>query len=382
MPQPAEPPALSPGATARRLGVAVETLRSWERRYGLGPSGHRPGAHRRYTPADVALLESFCLLVGEGVPAAEAARSARDTQHERRARAAQPPHAARDARSAPRTASTPGSALPSQAPQPDAPQPQPQPQPHARQRHTPRPQALGQRAPDSLDNPIRAARAGGGETLPIGRGGAPSARGLARCAIRLDTAAVLDLLERALARQGVVGAWQETIEPALRAVGRKWTETESRYVEVEHLLSWCATVALHRVRAPDPGGDDEARLSARGALLACAPGEWHSLPMEALAAALSERGAPVRMLGPAVPEAALRRAVERTAPARIVVWAQTSRTADTALLSRLALGRPAAVSPAGPGWSGHLPRGMRGLMSLAEAVAACCPRGGATTAGP
>jgi DNA-binding transcriptional MerR regulator len=44
-------PRLSVAAVARRLGVAPATLRTWDRRYGLGPSEHEAGAHRRYTPA-------------------------------------------------------------------------------------------------------------------------------------------------------------------------------------------------------------------------------------------------------------------------------------------------------------------------------------------
>jgi hypothetical protein len=38
-----EEPALSVGAVARRLGVAPATLRTWARRYGVGPSGHTTG---------------------------------------------------------------------------------------------------------------------------------------------------------------------------------------------------------------------------------------------------------------------------------------------------------------------------------------------------
>jgi hypothetical protein len=194
--------------------------------------------------------------------------------------------------------------------------------------------------------------------------------------MRLDPAGMLALLETALARDGVVSTWQHLFEPALRAVGRKWTETEGRYVEVEHLLSWCATVALHRVR-PAPQASDTGGLPPRSTLLACAPGEWHSLPMEALTAALHERGAPVRMLGPAVPEPALRRAIERTAPARVVLWSQARRTADTALLARLASAGRCEVSPAGPGWIGHAPPRVSVLRSLAEAVEACAPVSGA-----
>ncbi|HEX5740372.1 MAG TPA: MerR family transcriptional regulator [Pilimelia sp.] len=68
--------ALTAGEAARRLGVAVTTLRSWHRRYGLGPSGYRPGRHRRYTAADLGRLEVMRRLTAGGVPAAQAARQA------------------------------------------------------------------------------------------------------------------------------------------------------------------------------------------------------------------------------------------------------------------------------------------------------------------
>ncbi|MEV1288431.1 MerR family transcriptional regulator [Micromonospora sp. NPDC049679] len=66
--------ALSAGAVARRLGVAVTTLRTWHQRYGLGPSQHVPGHHRRYTSEDLARLEVMRRLTAEGVVPAEAAR--------------------------------------------------------------------------------------------------------------------------------------------------------------------------------------------------------------------------------------------------------------------------------------------------------------------
>jgi hypothetical protein len=65
---------LSAGEVARRLGVAVTTLRSWHRRYGLGPTGHAPGRHRRYTADDLGLLERMHQLITRGVPPAQAAR--------------------------------------------------------------------------------------------------------------------------------------------------------------------------------------------------------------------------------------------------------------------------------------------------------------------
>ena len=60
-------------AVARRLGIAPATLRTWDRRYGLGPSEHAAGAHRRYSLTDLARLEHMRRLVVSGVSPAEAA---------------------------------------------------------------------------------------------------------------------------------------------------------------------------------------------------------------------------------------------------------------------------------------------------------------------
>ena len=66
---------LTVGALAERLGIATSTLRSWDRRYGLGPTDHRAGDRRRYGPADVVRLERMRALTLAGVSPADAARS-------------------------------------------------------------------------------------------------------------------------------------------------------------------------------------------------------------------------------------------------------------------------------------------------------------------
>lgn len=68
--------AMSVAAVARRLGVAPSTLRTWDRRYGLGPRTHPAGSHRRYAPDDVARLLVMRRLTLEGVSPAEAAQIA------------------------------------------------------------------------------------------------------------------------------------------------------------------------------------------------------------------------------------------------------------------------------------------------------------------
>ena len=68
---------LTVAAVARRIGVAPATLRTWARRYGLGPSDHEEGEHRRYCPNDVAKLTMMRRLIVAGVTPAEAAEQAK-----------------------------------------------------------------------------------------------------------------------------------------------------------------------------------------------------------------------------------------------------------------------------------------------------------------
>ncbi|MFC0507422.1 MerR family transcriptional regulator [Micromonospora costi] len=294
--------ALSAGAVARRLGVAVTTLRTWHQRYGLGPSQHEPGQHRRYTSADLARLEVMRRLTAEGVSPAEAARWARG--------------------------------------------------------------AAGTVRAEELAGARRAgARDGGGTSIPVGRAG-PAARGLARAAMRLDSAAIGETIARTLADQGVVATWDGLIRPVLAGIGERHAAT-SGLVEVEHLMSRCVSEALAAVsRSAPPGGPQRI-------LLSCADEEQHTLPLEALAAALAEVGVGYRMLGARVPLPALLEAVDRTGPAAVVLWSHTPATADPAQLSALlaARRRPLLVLAAGPGWSpSALPAGVTHPTRLAETV--------------
>ncbi|MFF4394859.1 MerR family transcriptional regulator [Streptomyces sp. NPDC001480] len=315
--EPAAGAAVTTGALARRLGVSPTTLRTWDRRYGLGPAVRADGRHRRWTPEDVAVLTAMCRLTSAGVPPAEAARAAKET-----------PSAAG------RTAG---------APPPD-------------------------RGPAPAAGRSRAAGA-----LPLGEV-RQECRGLARAAVRLDAAAVEARLASAVAEHGLTVAWQEVMVPTLHAVGRKWASSGDRYVEVEHLLSWHVSTTLRRHTPPPvPAGDTPA---AGPVLLACVPGEEHTLPLEALNAALGELRLPTRMFGAAVPAPALAAAVRRLGPAAVVLWAQARATASPPLARdvaatewgvRGARRRPLVV-PAGPGWAGRRTRGMPRPAGLREAL--------------
>jgi hypothetical protein len=295
--------ALTAGAVARRLGVAVTTLRTWHQRYGLGPSRHVPGQHR---------LQVMRRLTAQGVAPAEAAAWAK--------RVPVPLESS--------PAADPGWA------------------------------AAAEIEPDG------AARDGGGHTISVGRAG-PTARGLARAAMRLDAPAQRDLLEMIIQRRGVVRAWDEVILPVLIGIGERY-EATLRYVDVEHLLSRSVTEVLSSVPRPPSG-------SAPRILLAAADEEQHTLPLEALAAALAERGVPSRLLGARVPPDALGQAIERTGPAAVLLWSQTPATNDPAQLERLLQGphRAYLVAAGGPGWvKDTLPAEVPLLVDLHDAISA------------
>jgi MerR family transcriptional regulator, light-induced transcriptional regulator len=187
-------------------------------------------------------------------------------------------------------------------------------------------------------------RGSGGRVLPL-PGAEDVARGLARGAMALDARTVTAMVREQLAAQGVVGTWETVLRPVLVAVGDRWAAT-GEGVEVEHLLSGCATVALREIAevAHEP-------LGGRPVLLAGAPDEQHSLPLHALAAGLAERGVATRMLGPSLPADALQAAMRRTGASLLFLWSQLPATADPVTLARLPVMKPpTAVVVGGPGW--------------------------------
>jgi transposase-like protein len=335
-------PRLTVSGAARRLGIAPATLRTWDRRYGIGPSEHARGRHRRYSASDMARLELMQHALVQGASPAEAAHFARG-------------------------------AIPAGAGVPPAPPPKvitPDSRTGAGGRATPARPDIGPvpvvetrngTAPAALAPQERPVRAGGG-TLRM-PGACPRARGLGRAALAMDPVTVRRLMEEAIATDGLVTAWDEVARPVLVAVGQRWA-TSGRGVEVEHLLSECLAAVFGAYAAAAPPGPP-----ARPVLLAGMPDDLHVVPLAALAAVLAERGVAHRLLGPALPADALAAAVRRIAPAAVVLWAQLPATADVAVAAGLPVTRPRfRTFVAGPGWSGAtLPPSISRLTSLADA---------------
>lgn len=188
---------------------------------------------------------------------------------------------------------------------------------------------------------------------------ADTLRAVVDAAEHLDTASLVALISSSLQRHGVAVTWNQLCRSAFHYVMSR-QHVDGGCIDIEHALSWAVSSSLARVGEQHTG-------SRIGTLLACCPGESHSLPLEALRAALSEQGTAVHMIGPDVPISAMRDALRRTAANAAVIWSHSTSTADSAALDLADLVEQ--VYAAGPGWNNtQLPPGVHTIDDLDDAV--------------
>jgi DNA-binding transcriptional MerR regulator len=163
------------GSVAERLGIAASTLRTWDRRYGIGPSRRTEGGHRRYAEDDILRVQVMARFTARGVPAQTAARVASSMDPEPlRAQASEPDH----------------------------------------------------RDPDGMGMPV--ATAG---NRPSGQ-----AHAIAAAASGLDSSTLTALYRQALRERGLASAWTDVFTPALRLIGEMWG-AGALGIHAEHLAS-------------------------------------------------------------------------------------------------------------------------------------------------
>lgn len=304
-PMPAPEIGLTVAVVARRLGVAAATLRTWDRRYGLGPSDHSAGAHRRYTAEDVVRLDYMRTLLNSGVLASEAARAALALEVDPAAVAA----------------------------------------------------VFDAATPQGEVAPLRIVPALVSEEPTV------LSQLLDERAICLDTAGCFELLRDCLETRGVVWTWDQVLVPALSRAGHRWAMT-GKGIEVEHTLAGTAHNAFLGVIS----AVTDAPVTGIP-LLACAAEEQHSLPLAALAAGLAERQVAVRNLGARVPSASVVDAVSLTRANAVFLWSQTAATGMPSELEGIVRSTSATVIVGGPGWPAELPSGVHRTNDLTGAIA-------------
>ncbi|MBF5081661.1 MerR family transcriptional regulator [Quadrisphaera sp. INWT6] len=316
---------LGVAAAARRLGVAPATLRTWARRYGLGPSEHEVGSHRRYSPEDLARLVVMRRLTLEGVPPVSAAASALAADlHE-----SSPVPAPLDADD--------------DGPDPDD--------------EEPAPPAAGGLAAWSAVLPA--------DRTPLTRRPSPAGQDpLQRAVLAGDAPGAAAAVMAACASRGPVGAWEQVVEPARRALARRWEATGAG-VDAGVLLTAAAMEALRALRRPP-------ERTTAVVLLAAAEGESDPMPLHVLAAAVAAGGVRPWVLAPGLPREAVAAAVRRTGPAAVLLHAEHGVADAAAQLGPLPrLRHPVRLVLSGPGWAwAHVPEGRPALRAptLSEAL--------------
>ena len=168
----------------------------------------------------------------------------------------------------------------------------------------------------------------------------------------LDSAGVRDRLDDAEAELGLAGALDDVLMPALKQVGA-WWESGRCHLGQEQLTTETARAWLDQHYTPSP---------SRGAqlVLACGPGDMHTIGLEALNLLLRRLGRPTRVLGARTSQTALEVAITANPTAGVVIVSHLASSRNRAVgLLRAVDARGLPVLYAGNAFAS--PRGRRGL---------------------
>jgi DNA-binding transcriptional MerR regulator/type IV secretory pathway TrbD component len=279
------------GAVSSMLGIATPTLRTWDRRYQLGPSQRTAGGHRRYSQVDIARVDLMSQLVDQGVPAQQAATVALNSDDADLRTHTTVPALLRSARA---TATSSAAVAP----------------------------------------------------IPRARTTGATVSSIMAAAEAMDSVSLAKHLSQVFEQRGIVSGWSDVVVPLLITVGDRWRRGEVG-VEVEHLVAESIATELRGiVRA-----SRVRRSTSRPVLLASAPEEQHMLPLLALEAVLAEQRVLTIGLGARTTPHALSNAVAICDPRAVVVWASMPRHPSIAWLTpwpHSEAGRRLVL--AGPGW--------------------------------
>jgi transposase-like protein len=349
-------PMLTVAAVAGRLGVAPATLRTWDRRYGLGPSAHTAGAHRRYGATDVARLMTMRSLTLDGVPPADAARIARDSTPVDTGAAA-------DASPTRHLSAVPDAAGPTEpgtgAPG-DGATGTSAPGRDARGRDAPGHDALTSDAPARDDAPARgldrigAPLPAASAPRPVDRRDRPATpTAVIDAALRADAREVARLL--ALAPDADLTRWWEDLVGPARAGIAARTVLAQPGDEPDALVVAAALAVLRERSGRVPRHPSRRRI----VLLLAAPGEPRPLSLHVLAGALADAGVDARVVAGPTGRHRLLEIATMTTPSAVVLSSELPAP-DLGLVAAVAEQQPdlpvfvmvpdeaAAAVPAGP----------------------------------
>lgn len=265
MHQAKETPIYNLKAVVQETGLKPDTLRAWERRYGLPSPQRTPSGHRLYTQRDIDILKWLMERQEEGLTISRAVA----LWHELEKEGEDPLH--------PRPAQEPMVEL---AGEPTVP---------------------GPVAPHDTLHELRE-------------------RWLAAC-LAFDEQRSEQVLTQAFALFPVETVCLELLQPALAAIGQGWYRGEVS-VQQEHFASALAIRRLEALLAATPPPVRSGRI-----LVGCPPDEAHTFIPLLLSLFLRRRGWDVIYLGADIPEARLEETLKSARPTLTILTAQQLCTA-------------------------------------------------------
>jgi MerR family transcriptional regulator, light-induced transcriptional regulator len=279
------------GDLARRVGVRVDTLRAWERRYGLLSPRRSPGRFRLYSKQDEATVRAMLAEMERGFPPAQAAKLARA-----RFRPAGADRAA--------------------------------------------PQDTGVAGPGPGDTGARPAPVSPGPaTLPTSARLPTARRDLFAALTGFRGERAHRMLDGLLAEFTLDSVLDEVILPCLVDIGEGWGRGEVTVAQEHFATNLLRERLLGLARPWDRGGGPRA-------VLACPPGERHDVALICFGVVLGRGGWRITFLGADTPVATVAEAA-RTLEPDLVVFASVMDGGFTGIapaLRALAGTRPVAIA--------------------------------------
>ncbi len=161
-------------------------------------------------------------------------------------------------------------------------------------------------------------------------------RGLLDALLALDETRAQSVLDTLFSELTPETAIQGTILPALRTIGERWERGEASIAQEHFASNVVRGRLLGLARRWDQGVGPRA-------LLACAPGELHDLPLIAFGIALRSRGWRILSLGADTPLETVAAAAGTLDPELVVISSTLERDVPDAALEPLAAGGRVAL---------------------------------------
>ena len=166
---------------------------------------------------------------------------------------------------------------------------------------------------------------------------------------RLDERGAHATLDRLLAAVTLQTVLRDVVLPYLHELGERWARGDASVAQEHFASNLLRGRLLGLARGWGEGTGPRA-------VLACAPGELHDLPLIIFGVVLSGRGWPITYLGPDTPVATIQEALADVEPRLVVIAAMTSRPLHAAQPHLTELARHVAVALAGAGATEDLAR--------------------------